>query len=60
MYTPDNKDVSLEMIKAGFAWHFEKYDDSSEYEKAEKEAREKKRGLWVDSKPIAPWDYRKK
>ena len=60
VYTPDNKDVSLEMIKAGFAWHFEKYDDSSEYEKAEKEAREKKRGLWVDSKPIAPWDYRKK
>lgn len=60
VYTPDNKDVSLEMIKAGFAWHYNQYDDSSSYENAEKEAREKRRGLWTDANPIAPWVYRKK
>lgn len=60
VYTPDNKDVSLEMIEAGFAWHYKQYDDSSVYENAEKEARKNRRGLWIDANPVAPWNYRKK
>jgi hypothetical protein len=31
VYTSDKKDVSLEMLKAGMAWHFSKYDDTLEY-----------------------------
>ncbi|HHU96986.1 MAG: thermonuclease family protein [Bacteroidota bacterium] len=58
IFTPDNLDVGAEMIKAGMAWHFKKYDDSDYYAKLEEEAREKKVGLWGDLHPVAPWVYR--
>ncbi len=57
-FTPDNLDVGAEMIKAGMAWHFKKYDDSDYYAKLEEEAREGKVGLWRDQHPVAPWIYR--
>lgn len=59
VYTPENKDVSLEMLKAGMAWHFVKYDQSPEYGAAEAESRNKKAGLWSDPHRIAPWEFRK-
>ena len=58
VYTPDGKDVSLEMIKNGYAWHYVKYDNTEEYNAAELNAKKNKVGLWVDPKPIAPWDFR--
>ena len=54
------KDVSLEMLKAGMAWHFSKYDDTLEYQEAEVNSRIRKIGLWADPHRIAPWDFRKK
>jgi len=39
--TPDGKDVSAEMIKAGMAWHFKQYDNSGLYETLEAEAKDK-------------------
>ena len=61
----DNQDVNLVMIKAGMAWHYKKYqkeqpfEDRLNYLQAEVAAKEQKRGLWVDPKPIAPWEFRK-
>jgi endonuclease YncB( thermonuclease family) len=58
-------DANLEQIKAGMAWHYKKYqkdqsiEDRVEYARAEDEARAGKRGLWLDSEPVAPWDFRK-
>lgn len=58
-------DANLEQIKAGMAWHYKKYqkdqsiEDRVEYARAEDEARAGKRGLWLDSEPEAPWDFRK-
>ena len=60
VYTPDGKDVSAEMLKAGMAWHFKKYDKSKEYASLENKARLNGVGLWVDKKPIAPWEFRRK
>lgn len=60
VFTPDGKDVSLEMIKNGYAWHYKKNDNSEEYDVAEATARKNKVGLWVDPRPIAPWDFRNK
>lgn len=60
VYTPDNKDVSLEMIKAGMAWHYTQYDSSVLYRDAESVARKSKKGLWSDPHCIAPWEFRKK
>ena len=59
VYTTDKKDFSLEMLKAGMAWHYSKYDNTLEYQEAEVRARINRRGLWIDTNRIAPWDFRK-
>ncbi len=58
VYSPDGKDVALLMLHEGMAWHFTKYDNNKVYSDAENVARKAKRGLWSDSSPIAPWDFR--
>jgi micrococcal nuclease len=50
--------INIEMLKAGFAWHFKRYNKSEELAKAETEAREAKKGLWAKESPMAPWEYR--
>jgi endonuclease YncB( thermonuclease family) len=58
-------DVNLEQIRAGLAWHEKKYQGEQTvasrvaYSDAEMEARRNKRGLWRESSPMPPWDYRK-
>jgi endonuclease YncB( thermonuclease family) len=48
----DGRDINIEQIKAGLAWHFKKYAeeqppaDRVTYAKAETEARAAKLGLW--------------
>ena len=59
VYTPDKKDVAAEMLKAGMAWHFKKYDKSKEYASLEDEAKLRRLGLWIDKNPIAPWNFRR-
>ena len=59
VFTQDGEDVSLRMIQEGMAWHFVKYDATEQYADAEVVARKEKKGLWVDTEPIAPWDFRK-
>jgi endonuclease YncB( thermonuclease family) len=59
VFTPDRKDVGAEMLKAGMAWHFKRYDNSELYDKLENEAKMKRIGLWADGKSVAPWEYRR-
>jgi len=48
------------MIESGLAWVYRKYDKGHEHLYAlEEEARNARRGLWTDTNPIAPWDWRK-
>ena len=59
------KDMNLEQISSGMAWHYKKYQgeqtqaDRMRYSEAEVDARNSKTGLWHDPEPIPPWDYRK-
>ena len=55
----DDRNINLEMVKEGFAWHYVQYSKSQEYAKAEKEAKEKKLGLWAMGSPTPPWDFRR-
>ena len=55
----DGRDVNLEMLKAGMAWHYKKYDSTPAYAKAESEARAARRGLWQDKDPTPPESFRK-
>jgi len=54
----NGKDVSLELVKAGLAWHYTRYSSDPVLAKAEKAARAGKKGLWSMRNPISPWDYR--
>lgn len=57
----DGMDVNLEMIKRGAAWAYRKYlkePYTSKYIEAENEAKAKKVGLWNDSNPVPPWEFR--
>lgn len=62
----DGKDANLAQIEAGMAWHYKQYqkeqsaDDRVAYASAEEQARVGRRGLWQDSEPTPPWEYRKK
>lgn len=59
-----NKDAGLEQIKAGMAWHSKKYEieqsstDRTSYSTAEVQAKNAKLGLWSQSNPIRPEDFR--
>ncbi len=61
----DGKDINLEQIKAGMAWHYKFYEDEQTpedrelYARAEAEARAARRGLWQDPNPTEPYQFRK-
>ena len=56
----DGTNVNHELVKDGWCWWYRKYAPfDTTLEKLEKEAREAKKGLWVDPAPIPPWLYRK-
>lgn len=59
-----NKDVCLEQLGAGLAWHYKKYEseqspeDRQVYAEAEASARAGRVGLWRDKGAIPPWEWR--
>jgi endonuclease YncB( thermonuclease family) len=61
----DGKDINLEQVKAGMAWHYKFYEDEQTpedrelYARAEAEARAARRGLWQDPNPTEPYQFRK-
>ena len=61
----DGQDINLEQIKSGMAWHYKEYEDEKTredrdlYARAEDEARNARRGLWVDANPVEPSDFRR-
>ena len=57
-----NRDINKEMVADGYAWAYRQYLDrphASEYIKAEEQARSKRLGLWQQSNPQPPWEFRK-
>jgi len=56
---PNGKDISTEMVRAGYAWHYKKYSKDVLLSNMELLARKNRAGLWKDKQPIAPWEIRK-
>jgi endonuclease YncB( thermonuclease family) len=58
-------DVDLAQIESGHAWAYRDYlrglpaGKAGRYVAAEKDAKEKRQGLWTDKSPEPPWQYRK-
>ncbi len=55
----NNTDINLQQVKDGYAWVYKKYSNNQTYYKAEKVARDKRVGLWIDKNPLEPWEFRK-
>lgn len=55
----DAMNVNLEQVKRGMAWAYRQYLRDQEMLMAEEIAKEAKRGLWSQPKPIPPWEYRR-
>ena len=61
---PRTLDAGLALVTQGMAWWYRYYSNDhsaqerAQYEFAEQEANAKRAGLWADSDPVAPWDWR--
>ena len=54
-------DANTEQVRRGMAWVFQRYLPlGSPLYEAESNARLRGLGLWRDSDPVAPWEWRKK
>jgi endonuclease YncB( thermonuclease family) len=57
-----SRNINLEMVQEGWAWAYTQYLDrphASEYIQAEEQARKARKGLWQQSNPQPPWEFRK-
>jgi len=60
----DERDVGLEQVKTGMAWHYKRYEseqsarDRREHAQAEQRARDAGIGLWSQPDPMPPWKFR--
>lgn len=61
----NGQDVNLLQINRGLAWFYKKYQnelvqsDRLDYLHAQEIAADRKKGLWLDNAPVAPWNFRK-
>jgi endonuclease YncB( thermonuclease family) len=61
----NGKDINLEMIYAGYAWHYKYYqkdqtpNERLRYTTAENFAKSYGTGLWKEKNAIPPWKWRK-
>ena len=57
---PDGRNLNEEVVRAGLAWWFVRYARRDQvFGNLEAEARAARRGLWADTAPVAPWEFRR-
>lgn len=58
-------EANLAQVRAGMAWHYKEYEREQsvvarvKYAYAENVARQRRIGLWRDTNPTPPWDFRR-
>ncbi|HCU3825360.1 TPA: thermonuclease family protein [Escherichia coli] len=60
VFTMNGTEASRFMVQSGAAWVYERYNTDKSLPALQREAQEKKRGLWADSNPVPPWEWRYK
>lgn len=59
-------DAGWWQLRSGHAWVFERYLGEiparmrARYREAESQARTERRGLWADTRPVPPWEWRQR
>jgi endonuclease YncB( thermonuclease family) len=62
--TVNRVDIGLEQVQSGMAWwsrqeaHAQTAEDQSAYSHAELMAKLRRLGLWGDTHPVPPWEFR--
>ena len=52
--------LNREMVRAGAAWVYTRYNTDYDLPDIQEQARKARRGLWVDADPVEPWVWRQK
>lgn len=55
----DGTDVNRAQVERGMAWVYTKYNKDPTLPTLQAVALAKRRGLWADENPVAPWEYRR-
>lgn len=55
----NGKSLNRELIRSGYAWVYRQYSSDPKLLQLELAAKTKRRGLWKDPQPIAPWVFRR-
>ena len=62
---PKTLDAGMALLTQGLAWHYKQYaeeqpkEERRQYSFAEEDARSKRIGLWSDTEPVPPWEWRR-
>lgn len=51
-------DANAEQVRRGMAWVYDRYVTDQSLYAIQTEARTARRGLWADSAPVPPWEWR--
>ncbi|EOY7409129.1 thermonuclease family protein [Escherichia coli] len=60
VFTTNGTEASRFMVQSGAAWVYERYNADESLPVLQREAQEQKRGLWADTNPVPPWEWRYK
>ncbi len=55
----DGLDVNQQQVKRGMAWEYSHYHTDKTYIGLQSDAQQARRGLWTQTSPQAPWQWRK-
>lgn len=59
VWSPNNTNINLGLLRNGLAWHYTQYDKSKIYANAENAARRAKKNIWSEKNQLPPWEFRK-
>ena len=54
----DGIDANAEQVRRGMAWVYDRYVTDRGLYLIQEEAKAAKRGLWADTEPMPPWEWR--
>ncbi len=58
VFTANGTEANRFMVQSGAAWVYDKYNSDNSLPALQRAAQEQKRGLWADSQPVPPWEWR--
>jgi len=56
----DGENINKLLVRNGLAWVYDRYVDDESYYVDLKIAKNKKINIWAETKPMSPWEWRRK